>query len=286
MIIECISSLITQSIGKSKLEVLVVYDTDCNTDYLNKVLKLQSEKVAIKCIGYEPPFNFSKKCNLGASHASGEVVVFLNDDTWWRSSDALLELAGSAMIDGVGAAGAKLFFENGRLQHAGYILRGGFVGHAYFKDVDGYGPFADLIATHEVVGVTGACLAQKRSIWESVGRWDEALPAAYNDVDYCFRIRDSELSILQVNSARLFHYESITRNPTVRPEETKLILDRWQHDFGEEQFFRQAATVPEARYLRGTFFQEYSRYVQTTYKHQGVSGVLMLFVNKIKKFMN
>ena len=84
-----------------------------------------------------------------------------NDDTVWRTSDSLLELAGSAMIKHVGAVGAKLFFENGRLQHGGYILTRGFIGHAYFRDVEGFGPFGDLAITHEVVGVTGACLAQR-----------------------------------------------------------------------------------------------------------------------------
>jgi len=283
LIMDCVTSLTEQSLGTSKVEVVIVYDTDCKTDYLEKVKKLESDSVSIKLVAYDPPFNFSAKCNLGASNSIGEVILFLNDDTVWRTSDSLLELAGSAMIKNVGAVGAKLFFENGRLQHGGYILTRGFIGHAYFRDVEGFGPFGDLAITHEVVGVTGACLAQRKEVWESLDGWDASFPGAYNDIDYCFRIREHGLAILQVNSARLYHYESITRNPTVKPEETKMINEKWSRAFGSEPYFRQAVTRPEVTYLRGAVIQDYSRYIQTTYRHHGFKGVVKIFSNGIKK---
>ena len=283
LIMDCVTSLTQQSLGTSRVEVIVVYDTDCKTDYLEKVRKLETDSVSIKLVAYDPPFNFSAKCNLGASNSLGEVILFLNDDTVWRTSDSLLELAGSAMIKNVGAVGAKLFFENGRLQHGGYILTRGFIGHAYFRDVEGYGPFGDLAITHEVVGVTGACLAQRKEVWEGLRGWDVSFPGAYNDIDYCFRIREQGFSILQVNAARLYHYESITRNPTVKPEETKMINEKWSRAFGTEPYFRQAVTLPEVTYLRGAVIQDYSRYIQTTYRHHGFKGVVKIFSNGLKK---
>ena len=283
LIVDCVTSLTQQSLGTSKVEVVVVYDTDCKTEYLEKVKKIETDSVSIKLVPYDPPFNFSAKCNLGASNSSGEVVLFLNDDTACRTPDSLLELAGSAMIENVGAVGAKLFFENGRLQHGGYILTRGFIGHAYFRDVDGFGPFGDLAITHEVVGVTGACLAQRKEVWESLGGWDVSFPGAYNDIDYCFRIREQGRSILQVNAARLYHYESITRNPTVKPEETKMINAKWRGAFGSEPYFRQAVTQPEVTYMRGAVIQDYSRYIQTTYRHHGFKGVVKIFSNGLKK---
>ena len=283
LIMDCVTSLTQQSLGTSRVEVIVVYDTDCKTDYLEKVRKLKTDSVSIKLVAYDPPFNFSAKCNLGASNSLGEVILFLNDDTVWRTSDSLLELAGSAMITNVGAVGAKLFFENGRLQHGGYILTRGFIGHAYFRDVEGYGPFGDLAITHEVVGVTGACLAQRKEVWEGLRGWDVSFPGAYNDIDYCFRIREQGFSILQVNAARLYHYESITRNPTVIPEETKMINEKWSRAFGTEPYFRQAVTLPEVTYLRGAVIQDYSRYIQTTYRHHGFKGVVKIFSNGLKK---
>jgi GT2 family glycosyltransferase len=283
LIVDCVTSLTEQSLGSSKVEVVVVYDTDCKKKYLEKVKELETDSFSIKLVPYDPPFNFSAKCNLGASNSAGEVILFLNDDTVWRTSDSLLELAGSAMIENVGAVGAKLFFENGRLQHGGYILTRGFIGHAYFRDVDGFGPFGDLAITHEVVGVTGACLAQRKEVWETLGGWDVSFPGAYNDIDYCFRIREQGFSILQVNAARLYHYESITRNPTVKPEETKMINAKWGRAFGSEPYFRQAVTQPEVAYLRGAVIQDYSRYIQTTYRHHGFKGVVKIFSNGLKK---
>ena len=283
LIVDCVTSLTQQSLGTSKVEVVLVYDTDCKKDYLEKVMKLETDSVSIKLVAYDPPFNFSAKCNLGASNASGEAILFLNDDTVFRTPDSLIELAGSAMIENVGAVGAKLFFENGKLQHGGYILTRGFIGHAYFRDVDGFGPFGDLAITHEVVGVTGACLGQRKEVWETLGGWDASFPGAYNDIDYCFRIREQGLSILQVNSARLYHYESITRNPTVKPEETKMINEKWRGAFGSEPYFRQAVTQPEVTYLRGAVIQDYSRYIQTTYRHHGFSGVVKIFSNGLNK---
>ena len=285
LVVECVRSITSQSLGNSKLEIILVYDTDTNTKYLNEIQSLESKDIRINPISYNPPFNFSKKCNLGAENASGDVIIFLNDDTWLRNTDSVLELAGTAMISNVGAVGAKLFFENEKLQHAGYILRQGFVGHAYFRDVDGYGPFGDLVVPHEVVGVTGACFAQRKDVWIKTGGWDESLPAAYNDVDYCFRIRSHGYSIIQNNSARLFHYESITRNPVVKPEETALILERWKDSMTEEPFFRAEVVNKELGHLKGTLFQEYSRYVQTTYRHAGIVGVVRIFANGFKKLI-
>ena len=283
LVFDCVKSLTQQNLGASKVEIVVVFDTDSNADYLEKLTQLETEVISIRLVPYDPPFNFSAKCNLGAENSSGEVILFLNDDTLWRTSDSLLELAGSAMIKNVGAVGAKLFFENGRLQHGGYILTRGFIGHAYFRDVDGFGPFGDLAITHEVVGVTGACLAQRKKVWENLGGWDVSFPGAYNDIDYCFRIREQDLSILQANSAHLYHYESITRNPTVRPEETKMINAKWGHAFSSEPYFRQAAINPEVKYLRSEVFQVYTRYIQTTYRHHGLDGVRKIFLNGFKK---
>jgi GT2 family glycosyltransferase len=283
LIFNCVKSLQQQNLGDSKVEVIVVFDSDSKLKYLDKLRKLENEKFSISFVSYDPPFNFAKKCNLGAESATGEVVLFLNDDTLWLDPSALLELAGSAMIENVGAVGAKLLFENGRIQHAGYILREGFVGHAYIKDIDGFGPFGDLVSTHEVVGVTGACLAQRREIWESIGKWNEDFPASYNDVDYCFRITAAGFNILQVNQAKLKHFESVTRNPRVHPRERKMIEQLWGHKFAEEPYFRMAVTKPEMRTVHGNMLIRYVTYARATYRRQGILGLWGLVVNVARK---
>jgi GT2 family glycosyltransferase len=283
LIVNCVKSLQQQNLDNSKVEVIVVFDSDSKLKYLKKLKKLETEKFSISLISYDPPFNFAKKCNLGAESATGEVVLFLNDDTLWLDPNALLELAGSAMIANVGAVGAKLQFENGRIQHAGYILREGFVGHAYIKDIDGFGPFGDLVSTHEVVGVTGACLAQRKEIWESIGKWNEDFPASYNDVDYCFRITASGFHILQVNQAKLKHFESVTRDPKVYPRERKMIEQLWGHKFKEEPFFRMAVTKPEMRNVHGNVLIRYVNYARATHRRQGLVGLFGLVFNVARK---
>jgi GT2 family glycosyltransferase len=283
LIVNCVNSLQQQNLDDSKVEVIVVFDSDSKLKYLKKLRKLQTENFSISLVSYDPPFNFAKKCNLGAESATGEVVLFLNDDTLWLDSNALLELAGSAMIENVGAVGAKLVFENGRIQHAGYIIRDGFVGHAYIKDIDGFGPFGDLVSTHEVVGVTGACLAQRKEIWESIGKWNEDFPASYNDVDYCFRITVAGFSILQVNQAKLKHFESVTRNPKVYPRERKMIEQLWGHKFKDEPFFRMAVTKPEIRNVHGNLLIRYVNYARATHRRQGFAGLFGLVVNVARK---
>ena len=283
LVVNCVKSLQKQKLQNSRVEVIVVFDSDSKLNYLKKLKKLESEKLSISLVSYDPPFNFARKCNIGAQSASGEVIIFLNDDTICIDSGALLELAGTAMIKEVGAVGAKLLFENESIQHAGYILREGFVGHAYIKDNDGFGPFGDLVSTHEVVGVTGACLAQRKEIWETIGKWNESFPSSYNDVDYCFRITEAGFSILQVNQAKLKHFESVTRNPKVYPREREMIEKLWGHKFIDEPFFRMAVTKPEARIVHKNLATRYFHYARATYRRQGLVGLWELLVNFYNK---
>ncbi len=283
LVVNCVKSLQKQKLENSRVEVIVVFDSDSKLNYLKRLKKLESDKFSISLVRYDPPFNFARKCNIGAQSASGEAILFLNDDTVCIDSGMLLELVGTAMIKEVGAVGAKLLFENESIQHAGYILREGFVGHAYIKDNDGFGPFGDLESTHEVVGVTGACLAQRKEIWETIGKWNESFPSSYNDVDYCFRITEAGFSILQVNQAKLKHFESVTRNPKVYPHEREMIEQLWGHKFIDEPFFRMAVTKPEARIVQKNLVTRYFHYARATYRRQGLVGIWELLVNFYNK---
>ncbi len=247
MVEECIESISKQYIGARRLEVIVVYDTNADIGYVSNLDSLSTDSLFVIAIPFTSHFNFAKKCNVGARHSTGEVIIFQNDDTLWLGDSGLLELAGCASLPNVGAAGAKLFFEGGTLQHAGFIVKNGGVGHAYFRDIATVGPCGDLVATHEVMGVTGACLAQARKVWSDSGGWDESLPGSYNDVDYCFRIRAQGYSILQVNSSELIHFESISRDPKLKPFELETIQRRWPMDLEREKYMRSACTNPKPR---------------------------------------
>ena len=237
-----LDSINQQKLGHSKVEVIVVYDTDVDLSYLGK-LHNYATNFELKLISYENQFNFSKKCNLGAELATGDVLLFLNDDTKWITENGLIELAGTAMLPGVGAVGAKLFFEDGSIQHAGTVVVDGNVGHAYFKQVQPKGKFGDLTSNHEVSGVTGACLAQRREIWTELSGWDESLSNSYNDVEYGFRIRNSGYRIIQNNNVELFHFESLTRDPTFSPEAYEKLASKWANYLNNDPYFSNYALM-------------------------------------------
>ena len=126
----------------------------------------------------------------------------------------------------VGAVGAKLLFEDGTIQHAGHVFADGQIQHVAAGEPDGPGQFGANLIDREVVGVTAACLAQRKSVWEHLGGMDEALPNNFNDVDYCARIRAKGYRIVQANSVVLHHFESKTRTPRVAWWEARRIIGR------------------------------------------------------------
>ena len=237
-IVELAKSLNEQEIGQSKIELVVVFDSDSDGSYLDEIKKI-SQNFETKFVSYDPPFNFSKKSNVGARNATGEVIIFLNDDTKFISQTAVIELAGAAMLEKVGAVGAKLYFKNGSIQHAGTVVIGDNVGHAYFKQINPEGSFGDLNSVHEVSAVTGACFAQRKIIWELENGWDEKFDNSYNDVEYCFRLRDAGYSILQNNFIELFHFESLSRDATFSPLAKTNLKKKWTKFLKDDQFFPQ-----------------------------------------------
>ncbi len=245
-ILALIRSLAEQNLGNSSLEVVVVYDDDNDSEYLTDIKNL-SQNLELKLVKFTPPFNFSKKCNVGAKNSSGQVIIFLNDDTTVLSPSAVTELSGTAMLNEIGAVGAKLYFPNNSIQHAGIFVMGGNVGHAYFKQINPKGPYGDLSSVHEVTGVTGACLAQRKEVWESLGGWDLDFSNSYNDVEYCFRIRENGYRILQNNLVELIHYESLTRDPTFSPEAKKLLESKWISYLNDDLYFPEYVLTQNKR---------------------------------------
>lgn len=249
LVVNAIRSTLSQNLENLDLEIVVVYDIDTDTDYLDEI-RTYCKNFKLKIIPYEEAFNFSRKCNLGAEQASGEVIVFLNDDVEWISKDGLRNISQLALLEEVGAVGAKLLFENNTLQHVGMLTQNGLVGHSYFRELDPIGYFGDLKVVHEVMGVTGACLAQRKSIWEECGKWDDKFANSYNDVDYCFRLRNSGFLILQDNGDELFHFESLTRDPSISDSDFALLNKRWASDLANDRFFRQFNVDQEKRHQK------------------------------------
>lgn len=163
---------------------------------------------------YEPmAFNFSKMCNLGEKKARGDLILLMNDDIEIIEESWLGRMAGQALLPHVGAVGAKLWYagtEN--IQHAGITNMKIGPSHKLvtFPDEEDY-YFGRNRVTYNVAGVTGACLMVSRKKYEEAGGLDEALPVAYNDVDFCFRLLEAGYVNVLRNDAILWHHESLSR---------------------------------------------------------------------------
>lgn len=169
----------------------------------------------IKIIDYNKPFNFSAINNFAAKKATGEYILFLNNDTEVISPDWIEKMLSCISSDKkIGAVGAKLLYPNNTIQHCGVLLdKKNLAIHKYraVKDSD-----VKLEDVEEFAAVTGACMLTRKSLFLETGGFDELnFPIAYNDVDYCLRIGKMGYKIVCVSSAKLYHYESASRKSDV-----------------------------------------------------------------------
>ncbi len=174
---------------------------------------------------YSPQeFNFSRICNEGASHASGEYVLFLNDDIEIRDGKWLSKMVRYAAREHVGAVGAKLYYPDSRMiQHCGITnLRLGPVHKLQYKEDNRvyYDHSNDI--DRDVLGVTGACLLMRKQLFDDIGGFDESLAVAFNDVDLCYTLHEKGLYNVVVNTTHLWHHESLSRGS----DESKEKLER------------------------------------------------------------
>lgn len=175
----------------------------------------------VRVIRYQKQFNFSLINNWAAEQASGEILLFLNNDIEVIEASWLRHMVANARRPEVGAVGAKLLYPNGRIQHGGIILgMGGVAGHFHLRrrrDDPGYFGRAQL--QQNLSAVTGACLAVRHAVFDEVGGFDgKNLRVAFNDVDLCLRIRERGYLIVWTPLAELYHHESASRGSDLLPE--------------------------------------------------------------------
>ncbi|MEY8436895.1 glycosyltransferase family 2 protein [Atopobiaceae bacterium 24-176] len=159
------------------------------------------------------PFNFSHLVNVGVAQAQGSYVVLLNNDTEVIDGEWLKELVGTCSREDVGACGVKLLYPDGTVQHGGGFIRDTEAQH-YGINVDGgeSGYFHLLSLPQDMSLVTAACVMVRKDRWEQVGGFDEEhLSVAYNDVDFCLRLREQGLLVVYLPQVRLYHHESLSR---------------------------------------------------------------------------
>jgi GT2 family glycosyltransferase len=177
------------------------------------------DSIPHRVIPFREPFNYSRINNFAVSHAKGEYVLFLNDDTEMISGGWLEAMLEHAQRPEVGAVGARLLYPDGRIQHAGVIVgvgspwEPGVAMHSHhFYSSDSVGYAGALMTTTNYSTVTAACMLLRKSVFDEVGGFEEEnLPIQFNDVDLCLRMRERGYYIVYTPYAELYHHESVSR---------------------------------------------------------------------------
>jgi GT2 family glycosyltransferase len=207
-----INGILNQTSYKN-IEVIIMDNGSEESDTLNYFQQIQEDK-RITVIRHAAPFNYSQLNNIGVSHANGEIIGLINNDLEIISPEWLTEMLSHALRPEIGAVGAKLYYANETIQHAGVTIGlGGMAGHHFkflARETPGYHWKPFLIQNYSVV--TGACLILRRKIFEEVGGLNEKhLKVAFNDVDLCLRLRERGYRIVWTPYAELYHLESASR---------------------------------------------------------------------------
>lgn len=218
---KCIQSIEKKSVYRN-YEFVIVENNSCE-ETLEYYKKLEQENPKVKMVYYEGEFNYSAINNLGVKNASGEYLLLLNNDTEIINADCISELLGYCMRDDVGIVGAKLYYNDNTIQHAGVVVGfGGIAGHTFIGfDRGEPGYFGRLACAQDYSAVTAACMMTKKSVYEAVGGLTESFKVAFNDVDYCMKVRKLGKLVVFDPYAELYHYESKSRGMEDTPEKVK-----------------------------------------------------------------
>ena len=236
-VVDAVRSILETS-TYTNLEFVVVHDRATPAPVMSALERLLGDRLV--AVEYDrPAFNFSEKMNIGALHATGDLLLLLNDDTELIEPDSIGGLVGLLEDDDVAMAGGKLLFEDGTLQHGGHVYHHDLM-HICFGwsgESPGPWPLRPLAVARECSGVTAAASLLKRSVFDEVGGFPEALPLNYNDVDLCLKIRDLGYRIVWTPWASWYHFESRTRVSVLQPEEYQFINQRWHAEINNDPYY-------------------------------------------------
>lgn len=209
----CITSILEKT-TYDNYEIIIVENNSETKEIFDYYDSLREEE-RVKLVTYTGKFNYSAVNNLGVSAADGEYILLLNNDTQVITVNWLEELLMYAQRDDVGAVGAKLYYGDKTIQHAGVVIGLGAhrtAGHTHYKQSrENLGYMGRLCYAQNVSAVTGACLMVSRGKYEACGGLDEGFEISLNDVDLCLKLRQNRYLNVFTPFCELFHFESISR---------------------------------------------------------------------------
>ncbi len=210
----CVTSILQESTYEN-YEIIIIENNSTEKETFACYERLQKQSDKVRLVTFQGPFNYSKVNNFGATFATGQMLVLLNNDTQVISIDWIEELLMYAQRPDVGAVGAKLYYPDKRIQHAGVVIGLGAhrtAGHSHYGCAStNLGYMGRLCYAQNVSAVTGACLMVKKADFDAVGGLDENFEISLNDVDFCLRLRQRGLLNVFTPFCELYHHESISR---------------------------------------------------------------------------
>ena len=227
----CISSIEKKSTYRN-FEYIIVENNSTSEETFAYYKKLEKENPRVHMAYWDGPFNYSAINNFGASFAKGEYLLLLNNDTEVINPDWLEELLGYCMRPDVGIVGARLYYEDETIQHAGVVLGfGGIAGHCFVQQPRGNTGYCHrIICAQNYSAVTAACMMVKKKAFDEVSGLSTDLAVAFNDIDFCLKVQAAGYLVVYNPYAELYHYESKSRGLEDTPEK-------------KERFAREIATL-------------------------------------------
>lgn len=249
---KCIDSILKNT-SYQNYEILIIDNQSSDPKTLAYFDTLLQDHDNIDILKYNKKFNYSAINNFGVTQVKGTYIGLLNNDVEIISNHWLREMVQHALRDDIGAVGAKLYYDDDRIQHAGVVLGiGGVAGHShkYFKK-NTHGYFSRLSITQNYSAITSACLVVKKSLYEEVGGMNEKhLTVAFNDVDLCLKIRELGYRNLWTPYVELYHHESVTRGTEDSKakvarfnKEKAYMLQRWKGVLNKDPYYNSHLTL-------------------------------------------
>jgi glycosyltransferase involved in cell wall biosynthesis len=248
----CIKSILAKTTYRN-YEIIILDNESSKFATLDYFERIQAKHSNIRVVPYHSPFNFSAINNFGVELAKGEVIGLINNDVEVITPEWLTEMTSHALRPEIGCVGAKLYYRDESIQHAGVIVGvGGVAGHShkyYRRSSPGY--FGRLQLVQNLSAVTAACLLVRKQVYNEVGGLEEnGLRVAFNDVDFCLKVREAGYRNLWTPHAELFHYESKSRGAEDTPEkkarfkgEIEFIKNKWGEQLQRDPYYSEHLTL-------------------------------------------
>jgi glycosyltransferase involved in cell wall biosynthesis len=244
LLISCVQSILNKT-HYENYEILLI-DNNSEEEETSQALRSLLQNDQIRSYTFQSEFNFAAINNFAVEQAEGDYILMLNNDTEVIAHDWVRAMLEQAQLKNVGGVGAKLIYADCTVQHAGVILGvGGMATHAFhgFWEEDNY-YFGNMNVIREYAAVSAACLMVAKQDYLAVGGMDEKLAIAYNDVDFCLKLRKIGRVNVYTPYAKLFHFESKSRGYENTPEkrarlqgEALYLLEKWGEDVTKDPYF-------------------------------------------------